>query len=93
MTKFSLEIVADDDKVKINLPGERTFGITSTSSGAAFIPDWSNRHFTWAADETTGAPFHHVTDETRDEKIVKVSTVPRTSTCSGCTARTARSAS
>ncbi|ADE02171.1 hypothetical protein [Haloferax volcanii] len=72
MTKFSLEIVADDDKVKINLPGDRTFGITSTSSGAAFIPDWNDRHFTWAADKDTGAPFHHITDETRDEQIAKV---------------------
>lgn len=72
MTKFSLEIVAEDDKVKINLPGGRTFGITATSSGAAFIPDWNDRHFTWAADETTGAPFHHITDETRDKKIAKV---------------------
>lgn len=72
MTKFSLEIVAKDDKVKINLPGGRTFGITSTSDGAAFIPDWNDRHLTWATDEDTGAPFQHVTDETHDEAIAKV---------------------
>jgi hypothetical protein len=72
VTKFSLEIVAKDDKVKINLPDGRTFGITSTSSGAAFIPDWNDRHLTWAADEDTGAPFQHVTDEKRDEPIAKV---------------------
>ncbi len=72
MTKFSLEIVAEDDKVKVNLPKGRTLGITSTSSGAAFIPDWNDRHLTWAADEDTGAPFQHVTDETRDEPLAKV---------------------
>lgn len=72
MTKFSLEIVAEDDTVKMNFPGEQTLGITATSSGAAFIPDWNDRHFTWAADEDTGAPFHHITDETRDEIVAKV---------------------
>lgn len=70
--KFNLEIVAKDDKVKINLPNERTFGITPTSNGVSFIPDWNNRHFTWATDEETGAPFQHITDEAQDEKLAKV---------------------
>ena len=74
MITFSLELVAEDDEAKINLPDGRTFGIspTSTSSGVVFIPDWNDRHLTWAADEDTGAPFQHVTDETSDEAIAKV---------------------
>lgn len=72
MTKFNLEIVAKDGEIKINLPGDRTFGVTQTSSGVAFIPDWNERHFTWAADKDTGAPFYHITDETREEKLAKV---------------------
>lgn len=72
MITFNLEIVAEDGEAKINLPGGRTFGISPTSSGVAFIPDWNDRHLTWAADEDTGAPFQHVTDETRDEPLAKV---------------------
>lgn len=70
--KFSLEIVAEDGKVKINLPGGRTLGISPTSDGIAFTPDWNDRHLTWATDEDTGAPYQHVTHETREEKLAKV---------------------
>lgn len=69
--KFSLEIIVRDDRVIINLPDNRHLGISPTSSGVVFTPDWNDRHFTWATDKETGNPFFHITDETSGGKIAK----------------------
>lgn len=49
--------------------GDQTIVIAGSSDGVVFSPTWNDRHFTWTADETTGAPFPHITDETRDKQI------------------------
>lgn len=70
MTKFSLEVIAYDEKVVMSFPGGRSVVIAQSSDGAVFSPMWNNRHFTWA-DNDADVPMPHVRNETTDEKIAE----------------------
>lgn len=70
MTKFSLEVIAYDEKVVMSFPGGRSVVIAQSSDGAVFSPTWNDRHFTLANNDAD-VPMPHVTNEATEEKFAE----------------------